>query len=67
MAAKRGATSDLNHENWNEEEEAEEPGTFAQASQDQLKNRVIKKARRRVLDRSGTGSVRDGMPIHVRT
>lgn len=46
--AKRGAQSDLNHDNWNEEEEPEEAGKFAQASEDELKKRVIKTARRRV-------------------
>ncbi|XP_046395641.1 nuclear pore complex protein Nup50 isoform X2 [Ischnura elegans] len=45
--AKRGATTELNHDNWNEEEEPEEPGTFQKASADELKKRVIKTARRR--------------------
>lgn len=49
--AKRGAQSDLNHDNWNEEEESEEAGHFAQASSEELKKRVIKTARRR-----GTGT-----------
>ncbi|XP_055585690.1 nuclear pore complex protein Nup50 [Uranotaenia lowii] len=53
--AKRGALSDLNHDNWNEEEESEEAGTFSQASEAVLKSRVIKTARRRAAD-SGTGS-----------
>lgn len=45
--AKRSAGSDLNHENWDQEEESEEAGTFAAASEDILKDRVIKKAKRR--------------------
>ncbi|XP_053665347.1 nuclear pore complex protein Nup50 [Anopheles marshallii] len=46
--AKRGPQSSLNHLNWNEMEEPEEKGEFAKASDDILKHRVIKKARRRV-------------------
>ncbi len=47
MAAKRTANSDLNHDNWDNEEEAEEAGTFAVADPEVLKDRVIKKAKRR--------------------
>lgn len=47
MAAKRTASSDLNHDNWNEEEAPEEAGTFKRASEDKIKNRIIKTARRR--------------------
>ena len=47
MAAKRSANSDLNHENWDEEVEAEEAGSFVPANAEVLKDRVIKKARRR--------------------
>lgn len=47
MAAKRSATSELTHENWDEDEEHEDAGTFQKASDDILKNRVIKKAVRR--------------------
>ncbi|XP_044254758.1 nuclear pore complex protein Nup50 [Tribolium madens] len=45
--AKRTATSDLNHDNWDREDEPEDAGTFAKASEETLKNRVIKVARRR--------------------
>lgn len=45
--AKRGAATELNQDNWAEEEEPEEFGTFRQASSDQLATRQIKKARRR--------------------
>uniref|UniRef100_A0A182Q2K0 RanBD1 domain-containing protein n=1 Tax=Anopheles farauti TaxID=69004 RepID=A0A182Q2K0_9DIPT len=48
--AKRGPQSTLNHLNWNETEEPEEMGEFAKASDDVIKHRVIKKARRRVTD-----------------
>lgn len=46
MAGKRNATSELNHDNW-EEYEPEEAGTFKRASQDVLRGRVIKTAKRR--------------------
>jgi len=44
--AKRGG-SELNHENWNQEEEREDAGTFRKATDGDMKGRVIKKARRR--------------------
>lgn len=47
MAGKRQATSNLNHENWDQEEEPEERGTFRTAPPEELKARVIKKATRR--------------------
>lgn len=47
MAGKRTATSDLNHDNWDDEAEPEEAGTFKKASEDVIKQRVIKTARRR--------------------
>ncbi|XP_065368123.1 nuclear pore complex protein Nup50 [Calliphora vicina] len=48
MAGKRQAQSDLNHDNWDREEEPEERGTFRTATDDELKNRVIKKAKRKI-------------------
>lgn len=48
MASKRNATSDLNHDNWNYEDEPEEAGTFAKAAQDILEKRVTKTAKRRL-------------------
>ncbi len=46
--AKRAATSELNHDNWDDEDEnVEEAGHFKEASKDVLQTRVIKKARRR--------------------
>lgn len=47
MAGKRQATSNLNHDNWDQEEEPEERGTFKTATPEELKTRVIKKATRR--------------------
>ncbi|KAK2587473.1 hypothetical protein KPH14_003177 [Odynerus spinipes] len=48
MATKRAATTELNHENWNEEREPEDAGTFGKASDEVLQKRVIKAARRRL-------------------
>lgn len=48
--AKRGAGTELNHDNWDQEEESEEAGEFKKASDDQMKGRVIKKAKRRNLN-----------------
>jgi len=44
--AKRGG-SELTHENWDQEEEREDAGTFRKATEGDMKGRVIKKARRR--------------------
>jgi len=48
--AKRGAVTELNHDNWDQEEESEEAGEFKKASDDQMKGRVIRKAKRRNLN-----------------
>jgi len=48
--AKRGAGTELNHDNWDQEEESEEAGEFKKASEDQMKGRVVRKAKRRNLD-----------------
>ena len=45
--AKRSAGSELNHDNWNEEETPEEAGTFCKAASDVMQCRVIKSAKRR--------------------
>lgn len=44
---KRRPGTELNHDNWNEEEEPEEKGEFRMASEQELKNRVIRTAKRR--------------------
>lgn len=49
-SSKRRATSDLNHDNWDRETEPETAGTFQTASENELKNRVIRKARRKLAD-----------------
>ncbi|XP_015510606.1 nuclear pore complex protein Nup50 [Neodiprion lecontei] len=53
MAGKRTATSELNHDNWNDEETREEAGTFSKASKEDLQRRVIKSARRRIVNSGG--------------
>ncbi|XP_068995498.1 nuclear pore complex protein Nup50 isoform X2 [Embiotoca jacksoni] len=45
--AKRIADKELTDRNWDQEEEGEEAGTFSVASEDVLKNRAIKRAKRR--------------------
>ncbi|CAG5926498.1 unnamed protein product [Menidia menidia] len=45
--AKRIADKELTDRNWDQEEEGEEAGTFLVASEDVLKSRAIKKAKRR--------------------
>lgn len=45
--SKRGAIKELTHDNWEDEDEPEDMGTFRQATSDQLAGRQIKKARRR--------------------
>ncbi|XP_022901529.2 nuclear pore complex protein Nup50 [Onthophagus taurus] len=45
--AKRTATSELNHFNWDDKEEPEDAGEFKKATSEVLQKRVIKTARRR--------------------
>lgn len=47
--SKRTATRDINHENWDQEDEPEEIGQFQKASEEVLKTRVFKTAKRRNL------------------
>lgn len=59
--AKRGATKELNHDNWNDEEELEEAGTMSRASKDEMEKRVIIKAKRRTAgDNDGKKSAFSG-------
>uniref|UniRef100_UPI0037E9914B nuclear pore complex protein Nup50 n=1 Tax=Semicossyphus pulcher TaxID=241346 RepID=UPI0037E9914B len=51
--AKRIADKELTDRNWDQEEEGEEAGTFSVASVDVLKNRAIKKAKRRNIGGEG--------------
>ena len=39
--AKRNAQSELNHDNWDQEDESEEAGEFKKASEDQMKVGVV--------------------------
>ncbi|CAL8405301.1 unnamed protein product [Arctogadus glacialis] len=52
VMAKRIADKELTDRNWDQEEEGEEAGTFSIASVDVLKNRPIKKAKRRNIGES---------------
>lgn len=51
MANKRVATTELNHDNWNEDNDSEEAGTFVKASNDVLDKRILKTAKRRLSSR----------------
>ncbi|KAI1882197.1 hypothetical protein AGOR_G00248210 [Albula goreensis] len=51
--AKRIADKELTDRNWDQEDEEEEAGTFSLASEDVLKNRPIKKAKRRAVGTEG--------------
>ncbi|XP_029350624.1 nuclear pore complex protein Nup50 [Echeneis naucrates] len=51
--AKRIADKELTDRNWDQEEEGEEAGTFSVASEDVLKYRAIKKAKRRNVGTEG--------------
>lgn len=56
MAGKRQAGKELNHDNWNDEEESEEPGEFKKAPSDVLQQRVRKIAKRRVAGAGDDGN-----------
>ena len=40
MSNKRGAQSDLTHDNWDDDEQSEERGTFNKADQSEISRRV---------------------------
>lgn len=48
MSGKRTAGRELNHDNWNDEEEGEEVGEFKKANDAELQKRVRKIAKRRI-------------------
>jgi len=56
MASKRGAGSELTDRNWDQEEEPEEAGSFKQADDAAIKQRVIKTAKRRGPSSGAGGS-----------
>ncbi|XP_044041981.1 LOW QUALITY PROTEIN: nuclear pore complex protein Nup50 [Siniperca chuatsi] len=58
--AKRIADKELTDRNWDQEEEGEEAGTFSVASEDVLKNRAIKKAKRRNTGEGESGGTFKG-------
>ncbi|XP_027710146.1 nuclear pore complex protein Nup50 isoform X2 [Vombatus ursinus] len=59
--AKRNAEKELTDRNWDQEDEVEEVGTFSVASQEVLRSRAIKKARRRsVTSESESGGAFKG-------
>lgn len=51
--AKRRAEKQLTESNWDEEEKAPEPGEFERASEEVLRNRTIRKAKRSLPTQSG--------------
>ncbi|KAK9872134.1 hypothetical protein WA026_016187 [Henosepilachna vigintioctopunctata] len=55
MASKRTASYQLNDTNWDQEDTPEDAGTFTKASEDVLKKRVFKTAKRRIAQ-SAEGS-----------
>ncbi|XP_034434518.1 nuclear pore complex protein Nup50 isoform X1 [Hippoglossus hippoglossus] len=54
--AKRIADKELTDRNWDQEEEGEEAGQFSIASEDVLKSRVVKRAKRRNVGAEGENS-----------
>ncbi|CAL1276530.1 unnamed protein product [Larinioides sclopetarius] len=54
--AKRGASTELNHDNWDSVEDKEEPGSFTPCSATELQNRVIRKAKRSLTNSSGSSN-----------
>ncbi|KAK9297889.1 hypothetical protein QLX08_008550 [Tetragonisca angustula] len=54
MAGKRPASTDLNHDNWDDEERPEEAGTFKKATDDVMEKRIVKKAKRRLQNSDDT-------------
>lgn len=56
--AKRGATSVINHDNWDDPYEPEIAGKFKTAAHDDLQKRVIKTAKRRITTQENSELVR---------
>ncbi|KAL3265390.1 hypothetical protein HHI36_009596 [Cryptolaemus montrouzieri] len=65
MAGKRSATSDLNHDNWDQEDTPEDAGSFNRASDEILKKRVFKTAKRRITKSSEGGSLNVFNPANL--
>lgn len=62
MSVKRRPESDLNHDNWADEEEPEEVGEFQKADEAELKTRVIARAKRRVRGSDGADGTEGSRP-----
>jgi len=58
--AKRQAGNQLNHDNWDEEEDQESAGVFKKASDNEISGRVIKKAARRRVNPMAAGGAAPG-------
>ncbi|TRY67965.1 hypothetical protein DNTS_006118 [Danionella cerebrum] len=63
VMAKRIADKELTDRNWDQEDEGEEAGTFSIASEDVMKSRAIKKAKRRAASFSGFGNGAGFKPV----
>lgn len=59
--SKRTATTELNHDNWGDEEEPETAGVFKKASVAELKNRQFRTARRRGAPSGGDSTEDSGV------
>ncbi|XP_045479521.1 nuclear pore complex protein Nup50 isoform X1 [Harmonia axyridis] len=57
MAGKRRATSELNRDNWDQEDPSEESGVYTRASEEVLKKRVFKTAKRRIAKSPEEGTI----------
>lgn len=55
MSFKRIANTELNHDNWNDEQQSEEAGEFKKAPEDVLNSRVKKVAKRRINESDSSG------------
>lgn len=56
MSAKRRPGTELNHENWDDDEETEEVGEFKKAAPEEIKKRIIRVAKRRIASANMGGS-----------
>jgi nuclear pore complex protein Nup50 len=58
--AKRGPTSELNHDNWDQDDSDDEDvkGEFQQAAPEELQKRVIRVAKRRSVNTNSPANVR---------
>lgn len=59
MSAKRRPGNELTHDNWDDVEDQEEQGEFRKASEDEMKQRTIKVAKRRVPRASAAATAGD--------